>query len=54
MSCVYGCCQGMACRRDAPPGFTGYAPCRLCRHGHPAPIPHAFAPAALRAWLGAP
>ncbi len=31
--------------------FTGYAPCRLCRHGHPAPIPHAFAPAALRTSL---
>ena len=40
-----------ACRRDAPPGFSGYAPCRLRRHGHSAAIPHAFAPAALRASL---
>ncbi len=40
-----------ACRRDAPPGFTGYAPRRRCRHGHSASIPHAFAPAALRALL---
>lgn len=30
-----------ACRRNAPPGFPGYAPCRLCRHGHSAPVPHA-------------
>ena len=29
-------------------GLSGCAPCRLCRHGHPAPIPPAFAPAALR------
>ena len=27
---------------------AGYAPCRLCRHGHSASIPHAFAPAAAR------
>ena len=26
---VYGCSQDMACQCDAPPGFTGYAPCRL-------------------------
>ena len=32
-------------------GLSGCAPCRLCRHGHSAPIPHAFAPAALRASL---
>ena len=32
-------------------GLSGYAPCRLCRHGHSASIPHAFAPAALRASL---
>jgi hypothetical protein len=38
-------------RRDAPPGFAGCAPCRLCRHGHSASIPPAFAPAALRASL---
>jgi len=44
-------CLGLACRRGAPPGFAGCAPCRLCRHGHSAPIPHAFAPAALRASL---
>ena len=30
-------------------GLSGCAPCRLCRHGHSASIPHAFAPAALRA-----
>ncbi len=40
-----------ACRRTAPPGFAGCAPCRLCRHGHSASIPHAFAPVALRASL---
>ena len=32
-------------------GLSGCAPCRLCRHGHSASIPHAFAPAALRASL---
>jgi hypothetical protein len=32
-------------------GLSGFAPCRLCRHGHSASIPHAFAPAALRAPL---
>ena len=32
-------------------GLSGCAPCRLCRHGHSASIPHAFAPAALRAAL---
>jgi len=32
-------------------GLSGCAPCRLRRHGHPASIPHAFAPAALRAAL---
>ena len=32
-------------------GLSGCAPCRLCRHGRPASIPHAFAPAALRAPL---
>ena len=32
-------------------GLSGCAPCRLCRHGHSASIPHAFAPAALRAPL---
>ena len=40
--------RSWACRCLAPPGFAGCAPCRLCRHGHSAPIPHAFAPAALR------
>jgi len=35
-------------------GLSGWAPCRLRRHGHSASIPHAFAPAALRAMLGAP
>ena len=30
---------------------SGYAPCRLRCHGHSASIPHAFAPAALRASL---
>ena len=30
-------------------GLSGCAPCRRCRHGHSASIPHAFAPAALRA-----
>ena len=29
--------------------LSGCAPCRLCRHGHSASIPRAFAPAALRA-----
>ena len=29
-------------------GLSGDAPCRPCRHGHSASIPHAFAPAALR------
>ena len=29
-------------------GLSGCAPCRLCRHGHSASIPHAFASAALR------
>ena len=43
--------RSWACRCLAPPGFAGCAPCRLCRHGHSAPIPHAFAPAALRALL---
>ena len=32
-------------------GLSGWAPCRLRRHGHSASIPHAFAPAALRALL---
>ena len=32
-------------------GISGWAPCRLRRHGHSASIPHAFAPAALRALL---
>lgn len=32
-------------------GLSGCAPCRLRRHGHSASIPHAFAPAALRAAL---
>ena len=32
-------------------GLSGCAPCRLCRHGHSASIPHSFAPAALRASL---
>ncbi len=32
-------------------GLSGSAPCRLCRHGHSASIPHAFAPPALRAVL---
>ena len=32
-------------------GLSGCAPCRLRRHGHSASIPHAFAPAALRASL---
>ena len=32
-------------------GLSGGAPCRLCRHGHSASIPPAFAPAALRALL---
>jgi len=32
-------------------GLSGCAPCRLCRHVHSASIPHAFAPAALRAAL---
>lgn len=40
-----------ACRHGAPPGSVGCAPCRLRRHGHSASIPHAFAPAALRASL---
>lgn len=34
-------------------GLSGCAPCRLCRHGHSASIPHAFAPAVLRALLAA-
>jgi len=32
-------------------GLSGCAPCRLRCHGHSASIPHAFAPAALRAVL---
>ena len=32
-------------------GLSGCAPCRLRCHGHSASIPHAFAPAALRASL---
>ena len=32
-------------------GLSGYAPCRLRCHGPSALIPHAFAPAALRALL---
>ena len=40
---------GVSARRAA--GLSGCAPCRLCRHGHSAPIPHAFAPVALRASL---
>jgi len=32
-------------------GLSGCAPCRRCRHCHSASIPHAFAPAALRASL---
>ncbi len=36
-----------------PAGLSGCAPCRLCRHGHSASIPRAFAPAALRAALAA-
>ena len=51
MGRVCGCKNGRACRCLAPPGLAGCAPCRLCRHGHSAPIPHAFAPAALRASL---
>ena len=45
------CDAPWAGRRDAPSGFAGCAPCRLCRHGHPASIPPTFAPAALRASL---
>ena len=39
--------QGVSAHSTA--GLSGYAPCRLRRHGHSASIPHAFAPAALRA-----
>ena len=41
----------MACRCEAPPGSSGCAPCFVANHGHSASIPHAFAPAALRAAL---
>ena len=42
-------CLSVSAQRAA--GLSGCAPCRLCRHGRPASIPHAFAPAALRAPL---
>lgn len=41
--------NGVSALRTA--GLSGCAPCRLRCHGHSASIPHAFAPAALRAAL---
>lgn len=41
--------QGVSAHSAA--GLSGCAPCRLRCHGHSASIPHAFAPAALRAPL---
>ena len=43
--------NGLGVSAHSAAGLSGYAPCRLCRHGHSASIPHAFAPAALRASL---
>ena len=40
--------NGLGVSARCAAGLSGCAPCRLCRHGHSAPIPHAFAPAALR------
>ena len=42
-------CLGVSAHCAA--GLSGCAPCRLRCHGHSASIPHAFAPAALRASL---
>ena len=42
------CCERVGA---SAAGLSGCAPCRPCRHGHSASIPHAFAPAALRASL---
>lgn len=42
--------MGLSARCAA--GLSGCAPCRLCRHGHSASIPHAVAPAALRLPIG--
>ncbi|AVJ83446.1 hypothetical protein CSC02_4988 (plasmid) [Enterobacter hormaechei subsp. hoffmannii] len=43
----------MACRRCKRRRAFGLRPVPASRHGHPASIPHAFAPAALRAPLAA-
>jgi hypothetical protein len=43
--------NGLGVSAHSAAGLSGCAPCRLCRHGHSASIPHAFAPAALRASL---
>ncbi len=43
--------SGLGVSARCAAGLSGCAPCRFCRHGHSASIPHAFAPAALRASL---
>ena len=43
--------NGLGVSARCAAGLSGCAPCRRCRHGHWASIPHAFAPAALRAAL---
>ena len=42
---------GLGVSAHSAAGLSGCAPCRLRCHGHSASIPHAFAPAALRASL---
>ena len=43
--------NGLSVSAHSAAGLSGCAPCRLRCHGHSASIPHAFAPAALRASL---
>ena len=43
--------NGLGVSAHSAAGLSGCAPCRLRCHGHSASIPHAFAPAALRAAL---
>lgn len=43
--------NGLGVSAHSAAGLSGCAPCRLRCHGHLASIPHAFAPAALRASL---
>ncbi|GEM_PF-2601656 len=43
--------NGLGVSAQSAAGLSGFAPCFVPNHGHSASIPHAFAPAALRASL---